>query len=341
MVKIGQEVEMNFVKSIMERARREMKRIVLPEGDDIRTVQAAVLARTEGIADIILLGNEAIINQNARQLNVDISGIKIIKPEDDHNFNEFVSLYFQKRRHKGLTQGKAHEIMKHPLYFGAAMVDRGLVDGSVAGAVNTTGDVLRAALHLVGMTPGINTVSSCFIMVLPQKIAGIDHQIFTFADSGVVPQPTTEQLAAIAVISAKSHKALVGEEPVVAMLSFSTKGSAEHEDIDKVIEATRLAKEMDPALNLDGELQGDAALLASVGSRKAPGSPVAGKANVLIFPDLDAGNIAYKLVQRLAGADAYGPILQGLDKPCHDLSRGCNADDILTMIAIAVAQTRA
>lgn len=329
---------MNFFESIKEKARQAGKRVVLPEGDDPRMVQAAAIAKKEGLAEVILLGNESTINQNARNLGVDISGIKIIKPENDYNFNEFVGVYFQKRQKKGLTQGQAHETTKNPLFFGAMMVHQGLADGSVAGAVNTTGDVLRAALQIVGMTPGLNTVSSSFIMILPQKIDGIEHQILTFADSAVVPQPNVEQLASIAVSSAKTHQALIGEEPVVAMLSFSTKGSAKHEDIDKVIEAMKMAKEMNPDLKIDGELQLDAALLSSIGAKKAPGSDVAGHANVLIFPDLDAGNIGYKLVQRLAGADAIGPVVQGLNKPCHDLSRGCSADDIVMMIAIAAVQ---
>ncbi len=331
---------MNFVEAIREKARKARKRIVLPEGDDPRTVQAAAIAKKEGLAEVTLLGNEGTINQHARSLNVDITGIKVVKPESDYNFNEFVSAYYKKRQHKGLTQGQAYEAMKNPLFFGAMMVHLGLADGSIAGAVNTTGDVLRAALQIVGMAPGITTVSSSFIMALPKKIDSIDSQILTYADCAVVPNPTAEQLASIAVAAARTHKALVGTEPIVAMLSFSTKGSAGHADVDKVIQATKLAREIDPALKIDGELQADAALISSIGKRKAPDSAVAGHANVLVFPDLDAGNIGYKLTQRLAGADAFGPVVQGLLKPCHDLSRGASSDDIAMMIAIGAVQAQ-
>ncbi|OQY26788.1 MAG: phosphate acetyltransferase [Candidatus Cloacimonetes bacterium 4572_55] len=329
---------MNFVESIREKAKQAGKSIVLPEGNDPRTVQAAATIQSKGLANVIMLGDEKTINQHAEGLGVDISGLKIITPENDPNFDKFTDLYYQKRQAKGMTREKSREVMKNSLFFGTMMVHQGMVDGSVAGAVNTTGNVLKAALQIVGTAPGIKTVSSCLIIVLPQKIKDIDSQIFTFADCGVLPNPNAEQLANVAISTAKTHQALVGEDPIVAMLSFSTKGSAKHEDVDKVIEATRIAREIDPNLKIDGELQGDSALISSIGSRKAPGSQVAGKANVLVFPDLDSGNISYKLVQRLARADAFGPILQGLSKPCHDLSRGCNAEDIVMTAAIAAVQ---
>lgn len=331
---------MNLVESIKNKAKQSLKKVVLPEGDEPRTVKAASILKQEGICEPILLGIAARVNQTAKNEGVNIDGIKIINPPDDHHFDDFVSTYFQKRQKKGMTQGEAYEIMKNTLFFGAMMVFKGQADGFVAGAINATGDVLRAALHIVGTAPGIKTVSSCFNMVLPNPIKGIANQIITMGDCAVIPYPTADQLADIALATAKTRAALIGDEPIVAMLSFSTMGSAKHEMVDLVLEALDKVKTANPELKVDGEMQADAALIESIGSRKAPQSAVAGKANTLVFPNLDAGNIGYKLVQRLAGAEAIGPVIQGLAKPCHDLSRGCSVDDIVSMAAIAAVQAQ-
>ncbi len=321
---------MDFVQSIRNKAKNRKRTVVLPEGTEERMIRAAEIIRREDIADLILLGEPESIRKKARDLNVTLpDDVKFINPTASPDFDDYAELYYELRKEKGMTSEKARETMKNPLFFGAMLVRKHVADGSVAGSVHTTGDVLRAALHIIGLAPGISVVSGAFAMVIP----GWDR-VFTFADSAVVPDPTPEQLAAIARSSARTHQSLTGEKPIVAMLSFSTKGSAKHPRVDKVLEALKLAQEADPSLEIDGELQVDAAILPEIGARKAPGSKVAGQANVLIFPDLDSGNIGYKLVNRFARAAAIGPIIQGLNQPANDLSRGCSVDDIVNVVAI-------
>lgn len=330
---------MGFINDIKIRAKQNKKTIVLPETWDRRTLEAANTALAEGIADIVLIGNKEEILKKADGL--DLSKALFVDPMKTDKLDSYVDLLVELRKNKGMTPEKARELLtQKPLYFGVTMVKAGDADGMVAGAVNSTADVLRSALQVIKTAPGTKLVSAFFLMVVPNCEYGANGT-FIFADSGLVQNPTSEELAEIAASSAKSFKQLVGKEPVVAMLSHSTKGSASHADVDKVVEATRIAKEAYPDIKLDGELQLDAAIVPSVGASKAPGSDVAGKANVLIFPDLDAGNIGYKLVQRLAKAEAYGPITQGLARPVNDLSRGCSADDIVGVIAITAVQAQA
>lgn len=324
---------------IIARAKANKQRIVLPEGTEERTLEAADRLLADGVADIILIGNPAEINESAARLGLNhIGEATLVDPKNNEKKAVYANLLFELRKKKGMTLEQASALAEDPLYLACLMIKNGDADGEIAGAQNTTGNVLRPALQIIKTAPGISCVSGAFLMFLKDKSYG-DDGVMVFADCAVMPNPTAPELAQIAVATAETARSIVGVEPRIAMLSFSTKGSASHEMVDKVTEATRLAHEMEPDLKLDGELQADAALVASVAAQKAPGSTVAGKANVLVFPSLEVGNIAYKLVQRLAGAEAVGPILQGMAAPVNDLSRGCSVDDIYKMVAIAANQS--
>ncbi len=330
---------MGFIDVIKERARADKKVIVLPETEDRRTYQAAEQILKEGIADLILIGSEEAVKKGSEGL--DISGAKVVDPATDPNFGAYVDKLVELRSKKGMTKEQATEILsKQYLYYGVMMVKMGDADGMVSGACHSTADTLRPCLQILKTKPGTKLVSAFFLMVVPDCEYG-ENGTFVFADSGLEQNPDPEKLANIAISSAESFKLLVQAEPKVAMLSHSTKGSAKHADVDKAVEATKIAKELAPDLMLDGELQLDAAIVPSVGNSKAPGSQVAGQANVLVFPDLDAGNIGYKLVQRLAKAEAYGPVTQGIAKPVNDLSRGCSWEDIVGVVAITAVQCQA
>ena len=326
-----------FIDGLKSKAKSDLKTIVLAEGEELRTIKAASIVKAEGYAKTILLGNADKINAIANDEGIDIAGIEIIDPSCGNE--EFAELFAELRKKKGVTLEQARETVKDPLYYGVMMVKTGQVDGMVAGAVNSSANVIRPSLQILKTAPNTKIVSAFFIMNVPDCEYG-ENGTFVFGDSGLNQDPTADELSEIAISSAASFKQLVGAEPKVAMLSYSTYGSAKHDLVTKVQEATKLAKEMAPELALDGELQLDAAIVESVGKQKAPDSDVAGSANVLIFPDLNAGNIGYKLVQRLAKAEAYGPILQGVAAPVNDLSRGCTAEDIAGVVAITAVQAQ-
>ena len=328
---------MDFLKQITQRAKSDKKTIVLPESTDIRTIKAAAMVQEQDIANIILVGKESNIKKLAGIL--DISKAKIVDPETSDKFEDYVNTFHELRKAKGITPEKAREIMKDPIYYGVMMVKKNDADGMVSGAIHSTADTLRPALQILKTATGTKLVSAFFVMVVPDCEYGYNGT-FIYADSGLVENPNADELSEIAIASAKSFKDLVQAEPKVGMLSYSTYGSAKSELTEKVIKATQLAREKAPSLILDGELQADAALVPSVGKSKAPGSIIAGQANVLVFPDLNCGNIAYKLTQRLAKAEAYGPITQGIAKPVNDLSRGCSAEDIVGVVAITAVQAQ-
>jgi len=330
---------MDVIKNFKEKSASDLKTIVFAEGEDERIIKAAAKIEAEKIAKIIILADTESIKNDAKKYGVDLSGIKIIDPETSDYVSEFTDEFYELRKHKGISKEDAEKAIKDPMYFGTMMIYTGKADGMVAGAANPTGNVLRPAFQIVKTAEGISTVSSAIIMVLKDKSFG-EEGVLVVSDCAVNPEPNSEQLAEIAIATADTTERLLDFEPRVAMLSFSTMGSAKHENVDNVRNAVEIAHENAPNLKIDGEMQVDAALVESVGSRKAPDSKIAGKANVLIFPDLQSGNIGYKLVQRLAGAAAVGPILQGLAAPINDLSRGCSIDDIINLTAITAVQAQ-
>ena len=331
---------MAFIDMIKEKARQDKQAIVLPETRDKRTLIAAAQVLREGTAEIIMVGKEEKIMDGANWLDVDLNGVKVVDPDIDPKLDEYVDVLYELRKHKGMTKEKAREILTTDwLTYGVMMVKQKDADGMVAGACHSTADTLRPALQILKTAPGTDLVSVFFIIDVPDCEYGANGT-FLFADCGLNQDPNASELASIADSSAKSFRTLVGEKPIIAMLSHSTKGSAKHPLVDKVVEATAIAKERYPQLDIDGELQADAALVPEIAKSKAKGSPVAGKANVLIFPNLDCGNIGYKLVQRLGKAEAYGPMLQGIARPVNDLSRGCSAEDIAGVIALTAVQAQ-
>ena len=329
---------MNLIDKMIQRAKANKQRIVLPEGTEERTLRAADELLSDEIANIVLIGDPNVIKNKAQQIGLtNINKADIINPKEHNKKVVYIDMLVELRKNKGMTPEKASKLVEEPLYLSCLMIKNGDADGEIAGAQNTTGDVLRPALQIIKTIPGVKVVSGAFIMFTQAKQYGEDG-VLLFADCAVMPNPNAEELASIAVSSAETMQSLVGVEPKVAMLSFSTKGSAEHEMVDKVREATAIAKQINPLLMIDGELQADAALVPEVGESKAPVSPIAGKANVLVFPTLEAGNIGYKLVQRLGNAQAIGPVLQGMAAPVNDLSRGCSVEDIYNMVIITANQ---
>ena len=330
---------MDLVKSIIERAKSNKQRIVLPEATEERTLRAADKVLAEDIANLILIGNPDEIHSLAEKWGLkNIDKATIIDPENNPKSEEYATLLAELRKKKGMTIEQARELVKNPLYLGCMIIKTGDADGQISGALSTTGDTLRPALQIIKCAPGITCVSGAMLLLTKEPQYG-ENGVLVVGDVAVTPMPDAQQLAQIAVCTAQTAKSVAGfAEPRVAMLSFSTKGSAKHEVVDKVVEATKLAKEMDPELKIDGELQADAALVPSVGEKKAPDSEIAGKANVLVYPCLEVGNISYKMVQRLGGAEAIGPVLQGIARPVNDLSRGCSVDDIYKLVAITACQ---
>lgn len=325
--------EIQLINEIIAKASAKKRTIVLPESHDERVLKAAEALQSKGIVNVITIGNEEKVRGDAKKLGLTLQGVRIIDPLKSDKTSDFTNIFYNKRKAKGVTIEQARETMQKDLFYGAMLVGEGMADGFVAGSIASTADVLKASLQCVGTDAGISIVSSFFIMIFPDKVYG-------FADCAVVPNPDASQLADIAITTADNFKILVGEEPKVAMLSFSTKGSAKHELADKVIEATKIAKAKRPDLMIDGELQFDAAVVDAIGRKKAPESQVAGQANVLVFPDLQAGNIGYKIAQRMGGAEAVGPVVQGLKKPLFDLSRGCSVADIVNTSAIAALMAK-
>ncbi len=332
---------MSFIEEIKDRARKDIKTIVLPEAEDIRTLEATRIVLDEKYAKVILIGNKEKVLEKAKENNIDISGVEIINPVESEKYDEYVELLYNLRKHKGMTEEQAKELVKDPVYYGMLMLkdEKSVADGLVSGAVHSTSDTLRPALQILKTKPETKLVSAFFVMVVPNCSYG-ENGTFIFTDSGLNENPNEEQLSEIAISSSKSFHQLVGKEPKVAMLSYSTKGSAKSELTEKIINATKLVKEKAPDLIVDGELQLDAAIVPEVAKFKAPDSPVKGEANVLVFPNLDAGNIGYKLVQRLGKAEAYGPLCQGIARPVNDLSRGCSSKDIAGVIAITAVQAQ-
>ncbi len=333
------EMNMELMEKIWGLAQADRKRIVLPEGDEDRTVVAAQRIHELGLADVVLVGNLDKINKKAESLGVNLEGVEIQDPDTSSKLNEYITAFYEIRKSKGMTMEKADKIVRDPLYFGTMMVKLNDADGMVSGAVHTTGDLLRPGLQIIKTAPGVSVVSSFFIMMVPGSQYG-EEGMLLFSDCAVNPNPNADQLAAIAIATADTAKNLCKIDPRVAMLSFSTMGSADHEVVDKVRNATAKAKELRPDLLIDGEMQLDAAIVQKVAEQKAPNSPVSGRANVLIFPDLQAGNIGYKLVQRFANAEAIGPICQGFAKPINDLSRGCSSEDIVNVVALTAVQAQ-
>lgn len=332
---------MELIDQIKLNAKKFNKRIVLPEGYEERNLKAADIAIAEGLAQIILIGDPKDIASKAEQFGLkNLSRAVIVDPRSHDKKEHYIDMMVEIRKSKGLTREEAAKLIEDPLYLGVLMIKNGDADGEVSGADHATGDVLRPAFQYVKTAPGISVVSGAFVMILQDKSFG-ENGVILFADGAVHPDPTDKELAEIAVAAGQTARAICGFEPKIALLSFSTKGSARHEMVDKVVSATKIAREMAPDMMIDGELQGDAALVAAIGQKKAPGSQIAGQANVLVFPDLNCGNIAYKLVQRLAKAEAVGPILQGMAAPINDLSRGCSVSDIVSMIAITANQAAA
>lgn len=329
--------KLRLMEGVFAKAGAAQKTITLPEGEDSRVVTAAWDIARQKLAKVVLLGRRDKIHDTAVECGVNIDDLMVVDPATAPDRDEYVQAYYELRKNKGITLDQAAKIIADPLYFGVMMVNAGKADGQVSGAAHSTADTVRPALQVLKTAPGISTVSSFFVIIVPDCDYG-EKGLFIYSDAGLVIDPTAEQLAEIAITSARTMANLFDIEPRVAMLSFSTKGSAKHTMVDKVARATEIAKSRAPEIAIDGEMQGDAALVQWIGEKKAPGSPVAGRANVLIFPDIQAGNIAYKLTERLAKAEAYGPVLQGLRKPVNDLSRGCDSNDIVNVAAITAAQ---
>ena len=330
---------MNFIETMKMKAKEDLRKIVLPESLEERNLKAADAILKEGIASVVLVGDKKEITAKGSEWNLDLEKAEFINPADYERFEEFTDTLVELRKKKGLSKEDAAKLLMDPVYFGVMLVKKGVADGMVSGAVHATADILRPALQILKTAPGIKTVSAAFIMVVPDCEYG-ENGVFVFADSALNPNPSSEELANIAISSAETCRQLIKAEPIVSMLSFSTRGSANHPDVDKVVEAVKIAKEAAPELKLDGEMQFDAAVVPQVGALKAPDSDVAGKANVLIFPDLDAANIGYKIAQRLAKAEAFGPVTQGISKPLNDLSRGCSVEDIIGTVAITAVQAQ-